>query len=188
MANVNDPSGFREAKALGGGCDIPLENYTIASALAVNIGYGDPVKETGTGRNITAAAAGDAVLGVLKGVKYLDAQGRAQFSRGWVTGTVGTKIVALVNINPNVEFVCQADTCADTDVGALCDIVVGVPDAYGNSTSYAEGSATATTGKTLKILGLAEDPAGNAYGAYAKIRVKFVEHVMSGVVAGAGGV
>lgn len=188
MANTNDPFGFRSLRSMGGGDDHPHGEYTIASGLAANIGYGDLVKLTGTGRNITVCAAGDTgSIGVFKGVRYTDAAGARVYKKNWATGTAATSTIALVDDNPNQEFICQADTCAEGDVGAMCDIVAGTPDAYGNSTAYAEGSATATSGKTLRILGLVKDP-DNAYGAYAKIRVKIDEHALSGNVSGAGGV
>ena len=184
MANVNSPFGFADGRPMNGACDGEIESFTIATGLSANIGYDDFVKMTGTGRNITVAAAGDTtIIGRFKGVRYIDANGAPVSRKNWPTGTTGTNIEALVDTNTNQELICQADSCAEGDVGATCDIVVGTPNAFGHSTSYAEGSSTATSGKTLLILGLAPLPE-NAYGKYAKIRVKRVEGLLLGTAAG----
>ena len=48
-------------------------------------------------------------------------------------------------------------------------------------------TGTGTTGTNLRIMGLVNRP-DNAYGAYAKIRVMFAEHVLGRVVSGVGGI
>lgn len=187
MANVNAPNGFRPVAHLTGG-RINVEEYTIASAYGTAIGYGDPVEELGTGRTIGRAAAGNTDnLGIFVGCEYTDANGNHAFHRNWVASTTATNIRALVITDPNVIFEAQADSCAAADEGSLCDWVIGAPDANGNSTSYAQGSAVATTGKSLKILYKAPIE-GNEYGNYCRVRVKFVEHVHQASVSGVGGV
>lgn len=187
MANVSAPMGLTPSRVLGGGC-IVANPYSIASEYATSIFTGDPVEMTGTGKNVALAAAGTVnAVGVFAGVRYIDSEGRPQFKPYWPGGTVGTEIEALVYDDPSIIFRIQADTMAATDVGALCDWVAGTGNVKsGQSGAQAEASSTATTGKSLRILGLLPE-VGNAYGAYAKAEVMFAEHALKGVVAGVGG-
>lgn len=187
MANVNGPVGLVPSRVLGGGC-ITSNPYSIASAYGTAIHVGDPVEMTGTSNNIGRAAAGTVnAIGVFAGCKFIDAEGRPQFKPYWPANQVATEIEALVWDDPNIIFRAQADTLAADDVGALADWVVGTGNVKtGNSGSYVEGSSTATTGKSLRILRLLPE-VGNEYGAYAKCEVMFAEHALKGVVSGVGG-
>lgn len=187
MANVNGAYGLRPSRHMNGGCH-QTNAYSIASGYASNIFTGDPVVATGTGKNIELAAAGTTnAIGVFAGCQYVDQNGEQKFSPYWPASTAATEIQALVYDDPDMIFSMQCDTLAEGDVQALCDWVAGSGVlATGVSGAQAEGSATATTGKSLRILGLVPSP-DNAYGAYAKAEVQFVEHARMGVVSGAGG-
>jgi hypothetical protein len=187
MANVNAPFGFRPVKHATGG-EIKHREYTIASGGAFNIGYGDPVEMTGTGKNIQLAAATNVDnIGIFCGVDYIDSTGEHKFSRNWVSGTTGTNIKALVIDDPDVIYECQADACAEADVGLLSDWTIGTVDSFGRSTTVLKVSTGATTGQSFRVLELVPDPA-NAYGNYANVRVMWAEHVLKGVVSGVGGI
>ena len=191
MSNVNAPYGLAPSRKLGGGGAIESNPYSIASGYATAIYTGDVVQMTGLGRNIEQAPAGaNNAIGVFVGCKFIDAEGEVQFKPYWPAGQTlypNTECEALVIDDPGVVFRCQADAVAAADIGALCDWVVGAGSAVtGKSASYAEGSATATTGKSLRIMRLLPE-VGNAYGEYAEIEVMFAEHALKGVVSGVGG-
>ena len=187
MANTNASFGLRPIGHLLNG-DPQLSPYKIASAYGTALGRGDLVKLTGSSRNIAAAAAGDTtVIGVFAGVEYNNSDGQRVWTDYWPASATGTNIVAYVWDDPFILFEAQADSYAETDQGALCDIVVGTPSSSKcRSTSYAEVSSTATNGKTLRIEGLIER-VDNAVGAYAKIKVSFAEHARLTPHSGTGG-
>lgn len=188
MANVNAPSGLKPTRHQTGG-QIRLSQYSIASGYGTSIFSGDPVVQTGTGKNIAASAAGTTnSIGVFAGVRYVDAQGRQIFAPAWPAGTVATEIVALVYDDPDIVFEAQIDTIAEADVGLLADWALGTGSlATGVSGAYVDSATKATTGTSLRIIGLVPR-VDNAYGAYAKVEVLFIEHALRGVVSGVGGV
>jgi len=188
MANVNSPFGLRAVRHQSGGV-IRLTEYTIASAYNTDIFYGDIVEMTGTGKNISKAAAANADnLGVFAGCRYVNAQGEQKFSKYWPASTTATEIVAFVYDDPYIVFETQVSTLAEADVGTLMDWAVGTGSATtGASGLYADEGTKATTDKSLRVLSLVPR-VDNAYGAYAKAYVVFAEHVMKGVVAGVGGI
>jgi len=190
MSNNNAPYGFAPSRRLGGG-NITMNDYTIAAAYGTAIYMGDPVMMTGTGKNIELAIAGSTnAIGIFRGCNFIDAEGNVRFSGYWPAGQTlesGTVCQALVIDDPNVIFRCQADALVAADVGALVDWVIAAGSVKtALSGSYAEGSATAATGKSLRVMGLLPE-IGNEYGDYAQIEVMFAEHALKGVVAGVGG-
>jgi len=188
MANVNGPFGLRPARHSTGGV-IRASEYSIASAYATSIFTGDVVEMTGTGTNIAKAAAENVDnIGVFAGCRYVDSQGKQQFSQYWPASTTASDIVAFVYDDPNIVFEAQCDTLAAADIGALADWNVGTGSTTtGQSGLYVVASSTGTTGKALRLLQAKPSP-DNAYGAYAKVEVVFAEHVMKGVVSGVGGI
>lgn len=190
MANTNGPFGLRPVRKVSGG-NISQGVYSIATDYATAIYDGDVVELTGTGRNVSKSAAANADnIGVFKGCSYKDSTGSIVFSHYW-PGVSDSKsdIKAYVVDDPDVVFECQADACAESEVGLLCDWNVGTGSAAtGISGLYAVVSGTtATTGGALRVMRLVERPE-NAYGAYAKVEVCFAEHVLSRVVSGVGGI
>lgn len=187
MPNINGAYGLRPSRHRNGGC-LQTNAYSIASGYAADLFTGDPVVMTGTGRNIALAAAGTTnAIGVFAGCRYIDAEGKPQFKPYWPANTVATEIEALVYDDPNIIFSVQCDSLAEADVGQLCDWAAGTGNVKtGLSGAQAEGSAVAAIDKSLRILKLIPSP-DNAYGAYAKAEVQFIEHALTGVVAGVGG-
>lgn len=179
MANVDNKRGFIPVRHYSGG-EVRHNVYSIASGLAANIGYGDPVKSTGTTKRITVAAAGDTVVGVFQGCYYIAADGTPTFSKNWATGTTtrgSVEAVAFVCDDPNTIFEIQASAgLAVTDVGALADFVIAAPDANGISATQLDSTTIAGTASTsLKIVELV-DRVNNAYGTNAKVHVLINEH------------
>lgn len=187
MANTNGPFGFRPVRLLGGG-DVRQTEYSVASAYGTKIFLGDVVQMTGTGTNIEVAAGGNVDnIGVFAGCSYVNEQGRPTWSHYWPANSLFTNVVAYVWDDPNIIFEVQCDTLAEGTVGQLADW----DDGTGNTSTGVSGrslvaSSTAGTDKSMRILRLSPIPE-NAYGAYAKAEVMFVEHVLKGVVAGVGG-
>lgn len=189
MANVNSPHGLRPVRHMTGG-DVRVNEYSIASAYATNIFFGDPVEMTGTGKNIQLAAAQNVDnIGVFAGCRYVNAQGEQKFSKYWPASTSATEIVAMVYDDPNIVYEIQCDTLAEGDIGQLVDWAAGTGSTTtGVSGAYADlTTGTATTNMSLRLIELKKSP-DNAYGAYAKAYVVFAEHVLKGVVAGVGGI
>jgi hypothetical protein len=192
MANTNAPFGLSPVRKLGAACQSIASNaYSIASGYNTAIKKGDPVKLTGTGTNIALADAGDTAVGVFAGCKYVDNQNRMIYTDYWPASAVtfdGTDAECTVYDDPTTVFEIQCDTLAKADIGAHCDWVAGSGSTITQiSGAYAAGSATATSGKGLRILRLSER-LGNDYGAYAVAEVMFAEHTLLGVTSGAGGV
>jgi len=190
MSNNNAPYGLRPSRKLGGGA-VANGAYSIADGYANAIYSGDVVMMTGTGNNIEIAPAGTVnAIGVFAGCNFIDGEGRVTFKPYWPAAQAleaNTVCEALVYDDPNIIFRAQADTVAAADVGALCDWVAGTGKTKtGRSGAQAQASATATTGKSLRIYGLLRE-VGNEYGAYAEVEVMFAEHALTGVVSGVGG-
>lgn len=190
MANLNAPYGLRPSRMIGSGC-IANAAYTIADGYTSAIYTGDVVQMTGTGKNIEIAAAGATnAVGVFVGCNYIDSFGRVQMKPFWPASqalAANTVCQALVLDDPRIIFRAQADMVSEGDVGALADWVAGTGSAItGRSGAMVEASATATTGKSLRIYGLLPEE-GNEYGQYGEVEVIFAEHALAGVVSGVGG-
>ena len=186
MANVDSAYGFEPRRHYGGG-DVRHNAYNIASGLAANIAHGDPVKSTGTGKNITLAAAGEAVIGVFDGCSYVDPVGNRIFTPYWITGTTimaGTEVTAYVYDDPDIEFSIQASgAIVAADIRNTADFVAGTPNAATRRSTYELDSANIGQGN-LRIMGLDPVYAGNEYGTNAKVLVLFNEHELKAVRAG----
>ena len=83
MANTDAPTGFTPRYLRGTDPQFNVyapSGYSVASAYATDLFYGDPVKSSGTadaeGRpGVVRAAAGDTVRGVFVGIEYTDSDG-----------------------------------------------------------------------------------------------------------------
>ena len=175
MPNVNAPSGLKPVRHLGGGvvrANEYLINTSGSTGFNDNIFSGDPVVLNADG-TIEIAPAGAPPTGVFHGCNYVASDGSIVFTRNWVASTAvkaGSQIQAYVYDDPMIAYEIQANTAASTDVGVLCDFVVGSGSALtGQSACTADVSDT--TGGSLRVLRLVPRP-DNAYGAYAKLEVQ----------------
>jgi hypothetical protein len=183
MPNVDKPNGFRPFRRIDGGTPGRFGyDYTIADALAANIGYGNLVSRTGTGKNITNAVdgvAGATVVGVFLGVKYRDVRGNIVYAPNWISGTStfgaeGAK--AVVVDDPKVVFIAQMSAgFVAADSGQFAGIVIAAPDNLGISTWEVNSADISGTLDSVKILGLANIPR-NDYGTNAKVEVLIAFH------------
>lgn len=180
MANPNTPFGLSPVRHLFGGLIRP-NRYTIASAYGTALYLGDPVKVTGSGKDIGIATAGSSgvVTGVFQGCEFIDTNGDTKFSKYWPASTAiksGTTAYALVLDDPFILYAIQSDVTgvAAVDIRLLCDLVSGTGSTFtGQSGWYCAGLAGSEN--QLKIYELADwtTPGGvaNAYGAYAVVHV-----------------
>jgi hypothetical protein len=183
MPNVNNPSGFSALRRIDGGSVGRFGyDYTIADALAQNIGYGNLVARTGSGKDITNAVdgvAGATIVGVFAGVKYRDVYGNIQYRPNWISGTPtfaaeGAK--AVVIDDPKVVFVAQMSAgFTATDSGQFAGLVLANPNSLGVSQWQVNSADITSTLDSVKILGLHSN-IRNAYGTNAKVEVLLAFH------------
>lgn len=188
MPNVSRPAGFIARKHLTGGV-ISLSRHHIASALAANIFEGDAVIPVNTSKNITVAAATNRIIGVFKGVQYVNAAGEVKFDHNWVSGTVaktGTTPDAWVYDDPRILFLVQmSGAFALADIGAFADITKAVG---GNTLTGISGdqldSTTVGTGVAFKIYDYDRSPDNDiaSPGTNAKVLVGIVLHYHDGAM------
>ena len=187
MANTNAPFGFRLIRKHGGGND-EMNPYRIASGYATAIGMGDPVQLVGDGTIALAEAGNVDNIGIFMGVEYTNSDGQRVWSEKWPASTTATDIIASVIDDPMQKFQAQITTYSDALHGTLVDWVIGAPDSgKGTSKTYLDAGTAATTGKSIRVLGLVDEPS-NESGAYARVVCMFAEHVFLTGAAGAGGV
>lgn len=188
MSAISAPFGFRPSFHNSG--QVRPKAYTIASAYAVNIFQGDPVKLVAGGTvelstsdgTRTGTVAGITQLGILAGVEYRDALGQPRVSNFWPSGTIGTEIVAWVYDDPETLFDVQVTnpspgTSAQTLVGAGFD---WVPAAPGGSTftglSATQLSAEQSTSGNFQLTRFAGNINDSITDQYIVATVRINEH------------
>lgn len=148
MANPNAPFGFRSVMHGAGGTPGRGNEYTLSTAYATSLFEGDAVKTDGSG-NIVIAAAGDAIIGIFRGVEWIGSDGSVKFDNNWVGATAeqsGSVIRALVYDDPNMLFEVQsAGSMTAADIGQFCDVSTGTA---GSALTGKSGQQSSTTGST----------------------------------------
>lgn len=179
MANVDRVNGLRPVKHLDGSPYNGAANlYYVPSSDSTAIFVGDAVKSAGSADadgvpSVAQAAAGDAIRGVVVGVKPVT-------DESTIYREASTERYVYVADAPDLVFEIQEDAdggaLAATDVGNNADLVVGSGDtATGTSGMELDSSTAATTAATMRILGFVQRP-DNEIGANAKMLVTAVEH------------
>lgn len=184
MANANRPTGLSPVRSTSGEFDAPVNVYSIAGNYNSAVAIGDPVKSTGTASadgyaEVNLAAAGEIIRGVVVGLgRYptmvanpgnLDITYRPAQASGPVW-------YALVADDPNTIFEVQMATCAALDVGANADLVAGANNGF--VSGYTLSGTAAAGAAQCRILGLVPRQ-DNAFGAFAKVTVKIMEHELT---------
>ena len=186
MTNVNAPFGLRPVRHSRGGV-IRASEYTIADQYGTSLFTGDPVKETGTGKNIGIASAGasNKITGIFAGCEYVDALGETKFSKYWPASTVtksGTTVKALVYDDPDIEFEVQFDTLAAADVRALANLASGAGNTVTGLSGWTGVAPPGSTENQVKIMDvppvIGANGVTNAYGTYAVAAVLISQHVL----------
>lgn len=182
MANTDAPFGFAPNFNVAGGTPARTQGYRIAYNYATPLYSGDLVRSVGNDRDIERVAAGGSsrVLGVFAGCNYVNDAGDVVWAQFWpgVALADSAKIVeAYVYDDPNLELIAQISTIDAASIGAVFDITVGAGQPiYGRSTSSVD-QGTVTNPK-VRVVGLAQNIGGifpSEYGAFAKVRCRYVE-------------
>jgi hypothetical protein len=174
MSNPNAPFGFRPYAHVSGGTPGRLREYTLSTAYNTALFKGDLVKTDGAG-NLNIAAAGDQVVGVFWGVKYIASDGSVVHKNNWVASTserAGTTILALVYDDPNMLFLAQsAGSMSGADIGQFCDVSTGTAGDATTGWSRQQTSATGGSESTFKIVDVIgarhQIPCRNVFGNQA---------------------
>jgi hypothetical protein len=196
MANPDAPFGFRPWKHGSGGTPGRLTEYTLSTAYATSLFYGDLVLLDGSG-NVNIAAAGNQVVGVFAGVNYYAADGSVRYSKNWVASTAeqtGSIIKALVYDDPQQLFLAQSEgSMTAADIGQFCDVDTSQSGDATTGMSRQQTSATGGSETTFKIVDVigarhsmpCRNAAGNpdfyATGTNALVVVRAVKHVHNGI-------
>ncbi len=164
MANINSPFGARLIDSEGK--EIRVRRYVKKTGSAIF--QGDFVKMASTG-NVEVATASGALLGVAAEYK----------------AATDVSEIAIID-DPEAVFEIQASADAQqADVFANAQLVVTSGDTGLLRSKHALDSANIATDAThqLKILGLSSID-DNAFGSYAKLKVKINNHTFKAGVAG----
>lgn len=179
MANVDRVNGARPVKHLDGSpYNGAVNRYCIPASDGTAVFIGDFVKSGGSADangvpTVIAAAAGDALRGVVVGIVPDTAD-------SLIYRAASTLRYVLVADAPDLVFEIQEDSVggalAVTDVGENADIVVAAGStSTGTSGMELDSSTHATTSAQLRILGLRQR-ADNEIGVNAKWLVSINEH------------
>jgi hypothetical protein len=188
MSSTSAPFGFRPSFHNSG--QMRPKAYVIASAYAVNIFAGDPVKLTDAGviqlgtsdGTRSGTVDGVTLLGIFAGVQYRDSNGKPVVSNFWPASTTATEIQAFVYDDPetlfDVEYVNPSSgTTVQTAVGEECDWTVATPGgstATGLSNTYL--TAIQSTSGQFQITGFGYGPDNLLTDAYVVATVRINEH------------
>ncbi len=183
MANANRPTGLSPVRGLHGEWDGQVNIYSIASDYGTAVAIGDPVKSTGTASadgyaGVDLTAAGQITRGVVVG---LGRSPTVLANWGNLDTTVrpanaGVVYYAAVVDDPDAIFEIQMATAAVTDVGANADLVAGANNGF--VSGYTLSGTAAAGAAQCRILQLVPR-SDNAFGAYAKVWVKIMEHELT---------
>lgn len=193
--NINSPQGLVPSQYVNGVTYNGQPNpYLLASGYATSISTGDPVIFAADG-TIARGVAGGPWLGVFGGVKYIDANGNAQFSKNWVANTVTKGALpaqALIYDDPWILFDIQAaDSAAATNylvqanMGNNVNVVIGAGNTFnGLSTTYLDVNTIATTAtlplKMVRFTPYIGNGPGSATAQFNNALVLINNHIYKG--------
>lgn len=190
MANVNKPFGFRPVGKVGSNYDNQgLTQYKISNNYNTNLFQGDAV--TLSGGYLAIATAGNPVVGVFQGCYYIDpTTQKPTWKNYYPANTAQDGIVALVNDDPNAQFVVQCSgIAAVTCVGRNADLVTSTAGNTSTGQSGQQVGVPATGNATYpwKVVGVYEDVEDNdVTAAHANLIVIPNNHLYKGGTGTAG--
>ena len=163
MANTQAQFGFKHLGYLGGGApDYQLQSYTISSAYATNIGFGDPVTFTtspaGTIIQCSAnLATVKGLVGVFQGCNYIPTTGGSPTWSPYWPGGSSVNATAYVITAPNALFLAASysTSIGTADIGKNVNFSTGAPNTTGGGYSIAcidQGTLTTALGTTANFL------------------------------------
>ena len=180
MSSVNAPFGLRPSFKSGGiVASTPLQN-TIASAYAVNIYQGAPVK-IGANGTLELAAVGERFVGSFAGCYYIPTTGRPVWDNKWIASTVlaaGTTCFAYYTRDPQITYEIQANgAMLQSTMGEQFDTTVATA---GNATtglsSVALDTASTAANAQLRVVGITPGPDNDWGDAFTVVQVQISEH------------
>jgi hypothetical protein len=201
---TNTPFGFRYYKSLLGADTQEVLNTYIWNDTTTGIYEGDPVALAAATANapvngykrITIAPADGAVVGILgiaRGVKYIDEQGNPRFTNFFAANTpikANTVVEVLVSDDPNTIYMVQAAAAiANNRMSYNTTIAnMGTGDASGQSQAVITATGLAQTAALpIKIVGYVapEKFPGNVNtAAFPVMLVKLNNHTYGSAVSG----
>lgn len=198
MANSNSPWGLRPVQnMLGSPYNGQIMQYATATGDATAMFVGDPVKFTGTSQfingltyaNVTQAATGDVICGVVTG--FLQTDRDSPLYR-----VASTQRLALVDIDPNslfeIQQVAGGTPLTANDINLNANFVVAAGSTFTGQSGVTIDNTTEAVANTLdlKIVGVPlrpdNDP-GTAVGTGAdssRFYVRINRHFFVNQIAG----
>lgn len=202
---TNTPFGFRYYKSLIGANTQEVLNTYIWNDITTAVYEGDPVSlvaaatanapVNGYKRIVIAPTDGAAIgiVGIARGVKYIDAQGNTRITNYFAANTpikAGTWVEVLVSDDPNTIFMVQAAAAIANNRMSYNTTITGMGtgDAAGQSQAVITSAGLATTATLpVKIMGYVapEKFPGNVNTAtFPVMLVKLNNHTYGSAVAG----
>lgn len=179
MANVDAAFGFRPVRHYFGGL-VRANRYEIATSYGTSLFTGDPVKSTGTTKQIEIAATSSPMLGIFAGCRYTNSAGDLIYSRYWPASTVlksGTVCDAYVYDDPFILFEAQmSGSLAVTDIAQTADFVAGTGDTATGISRYEVNSTGIGTAEGFVIVDYVRDGVNAIGTTNTKVLVMFSEH------------
>jgi len=159
-----------------------VRQYSIASAYAVDLFFGDPVKlVTGGTIEFDTPDAAMTPIGVFQGCSYTDpGSNQKVFKQYFPASTAASDIVAYVADDPNLLFkvavVSATTTIGDlaiTDIGANGTLVDNTGSTITGNSKAALSDTTATTNTLpVRVIGLVEETK-NSSGGYTEAYISW---------------
>jgi len=189
MANKDAAFGAKPIRHLTGGT-IRANEWKIIKEYGTNVFTGDFVKLVAAGY-VEVAAAGDRLLGVFAGCKYLASNGEVVFKRYWPASTATLNdgdVTAYVYDDPHIVFAIQSSgSTVFADLGNLGNHVAGTGSTTTGQSAHEINGTTGTGTAGLRVLGLYNEPK-NAYGTNVVLETVIWEHELIGHDQGTAGV
>jgi hypothetical protein len=183
MANVDAARGLQVATSPYGSIKATL--YPITVAYGTSLFRGDPIVVAAAG-TAEIGTAGAAIMGSALGFFDVD-----MVPINYYVGSTATQAYVLVADDVNQEFIIQEDgdtsDLAATSVANNVNIIAGTGSSVTGESRYEIDSSSLNTTATLNLrLIRLERIQGNAYGDWAKWRVKINYHQAGFGTVGAG--
>ncbi len=180
MSSVASPFGLKPAWHPSG-C-IRQQQSTILSGLASDIFQFSPVRiADASGALIPPAATATNLLGVFTGVEFTGTDGRRRVANNWVSGQVGTEIVAYFTGDPFMVFEIQGDgPVAQANIGDMGDYTALAGNATTGLSSVAlDVSSLSAAAATLRVVGVNPAPDNVIGDAFTVAQVQIAEHAFN---------
>lgn len=197
MANSNTPFGLKPISTIDGGAIGPARVYCIPNTEdTYAYAMGDPVTLAGGADaagvpTVVLATAGSGLLGVIVsmgGRKYGGAHvDYDSINSVTIPVTKDRDYYVMVVDDPDTVFEVQeigtGTQLAAADVGLNCNLVAGTNNGYVSGWLLTNTTENTTSTLDVQLLGLVQRP-GNAFGAYAKWRVRINNHKFNAGITG----